>query len=177
MKFSYTILNKRKEWVIFLFDYKSPIPVVAFLSIAPKVASLALVTQIFNNLFPFSLDQWHFILEILTISSMILGNLVVITQTSMKHMFAYFSISQIGYLMIEIIVGDHNGYASIMICLLLYIFTNLGTFAFIILFSLHRGTNNIWDYAGLFIKDPLLILSFATFILIHLSHWYKKGKK
>ncbi len=52
----------------------SPTPVVAFLSVAPKVAALAFVTQIFNILFPFSLDQWHFILEILAISSVILGD-------------------------------------------------------------------------------------------------------
>jgi hypothetical protein len=65
---------------------------------------------------------------------MILGNLVVITQTSMKCMLAYSSISQIGYLMIGIIAGDHNGYASMMIYLLFYIFTNLRTFACIILF-------------------------------------------
>nr|AND48027.1 subunit 2 of NADH-plastoquinone oxidoreductase [Sphagnum australe] len=143
----------------------SPTPVVAFLSVAPKVAGLALVTRIFNILFPFSLDQWHFILEILAISSMILGNSVAITQTSMKRMLAYSSISQIGYLMIGIIAGDHNGYASMMIYLLFYIFTNLGTFACIILFGLRTGTDNIRDYGGLFIKDPLLTLSFALCLL------------
>ncbi|KAH9530519.1 hypothetical protein CY35_20G007900, partial [Sphagnum magellanicum] len=124
---------------------------VAFLSVAPKVAGLALVAQIFNILFPFSLDRWHSILEILAISNMILGNSVVITQTSMKRMLAYSSISQIGYLMIEIIAGDHNGYAR--------------TFACIILFGLHTGTDNIRDYGGLFIKDPLLTVSFALCLL------------
>jgi len=83
----------------------------------------------------------------------------------MKRMLAYSSISQIGYLMIEIIAGDHNGYASMMIYLLFYIFTNLGTFACIILFGLHTGTDNIRDYGGLFIKDPLLTLSFALCLL------------
>jgi NADH:ubiquinone oxidoreductase subunit 2 (subunit N) len=39
---------------------------------------LALVTQIFNILFPFPLDQWHFILKLLIIFSMIVGNLVAI---------------------------------------------------------------------------------------------------
>jgi NADH:ubiquinone oxidoreductase subunit 2 (subunit N) len=90
---------------------------------------------------------------------------MAITQMSMKCMLAYSSISQIGYLMIGIIAGDHNGYASMMIYLLFYIFTNLGTFACIILFNLCIGTNNIRDYGGLFIKDPLLILSFAFCML------------
>jgi NADH:ubiquinone oxidoreductase subunit 2 (subunit N) len=107
----------------------------------------------------------HFIIEILVIYSMILGNLVAIIKTSMKCMLAYSSIRQIGYLMIGIIAGDHNGYASMMIYLLFYIFTNLGTFAYIILFSLCTGTDNIQDYGGLFIKDPLLTLSFVFCML------------
>jgi NADH:ubiquinone oxidoreductase subunit 2 (subunit N) len=76
-------------------------------------------------------------------------------------MLAYSSTSQIGYLMIGIIAGDHNGYASMMIYLLFYIFTNLGTFVWIILCSLHTWTDNIRDYGGLFIEYPLL-----TFFLL-----------
>jgi NADH:ubiquinone oxidoreductase subunit 2 (subunit N) len=67
--------------------------------------------------------------------------------------------------MIGIIVGDHNGYASMIIYLLFYIFTNLGTFACIILFCLRIGTDNIRNYGGLFIKDSLLTLSFVLCLL------------
>jgi NAD(P)H-quinone oxidoreductase subunit 2 len=52
-----------------------------------------------------------------------------------------------------------------IIYLIFYIFTNLGTFACIILFGLRIGTDNIRDYGGLFIKDPLLTLSFALCML------------
>jgi NADH:ubiquinone oxidoreductase subunit 2 (subunit N) len=90
---------------------------------------------------------------------------MAITQMNMKHMLAYSSISQIGYLMIGIIVGDHNKYASVMIYLLFYIFPNLGTFACIIFFFLCIGTDNIQDYGGLFIKDPLLTLYFTLCLL------------
>jgi NADH:ubiquinone oxidoreductase subunit 2 (subunit N) len=70
---------------------------------------------------------------------MILGNSVVITQTSMKHMLAYSSINQIGYLIIKIIARDYNGYASMTIYLLFCTFRNLRTFVCIILFSLCIG--------------------------------------
>jgi len=96
---------------------------------------------------------------------MILGNLVAITQTSMKRMLAYSSISQIGYLMIGIITGEFNGYASMIVYLLFYIFMNLGTFACIILFGLRTGTDNIRDYSGLILKDPLLTFSLAICLL------------
>nr|YP_009757360.1 NADH dehydrogenase subunit B [Capparis spinosa var. herbacea]YP_009757369.1 NADH dehydrogenase subunit B [Capparis spinosa var. herbacea]QIM59176.1 NADH dehydrogenase subunit B [Capparis spinosa var. herbacea]QIM59185.1 NADH dehydrogenase subunit B [Capparis spinosa var. herbacea] len=144
----------------------SPTPVVAFLSVTSKVAASALATRIFDIPFYFSSNEWHLLLEILAILSMILGNLIAITQTSMKRMLAYSSIGQIGYVIIGIIVGDSNGgYASMITYMLFYISMNLGTFACIILFGLRTGTDNIRDYAGLYTKDPFLALSLALCLL------------
>nr|YP_010551484.1 NADH dehydrogenase subunit B [Vietsenia poilanei]YP_010551501.1 NADH dehydrogenase subunit B [Vietsenia poilanei]UTM93819.1 NADH dehydrogenase subunit B [Vietsenia poilanei]UTM93836.1 NADH dehydrogenase subunit B [Vietsenia poilanei] len=144
----------------------SPTPVVAFLSVTSKVAALALATRIFDISFYFSSNEWHLLLEILAILSMILGNLIAITQTSMKRMLAYSSIGQIGYVIIGIIVGDSNGgYASMITYMLFYISMNLGTCACIVLFGLRTGTDNIRDYAGLYTKDPFLALSLALCLL------------
>nr|YP_009439247.1 NADH-plastoquinone oxidoreductase subunit 2 [Homolepis aturensis]YP_009439262.1 NADH-plastoquinone oxidoreductase subunit 2 [Homolepis aturensis]YP_009451310.1 NADH-plastoquinone oxidoreductase subunit 2 [Homolepis isocalycia]YP_009451327.1 NADH-plastoquinone oxidoreductase subunit 2 [Homolepis isocalycia]ARQ27625.1 NADH-plastoquinone oxidoreductase subunit 2 [Homolepis isocalycia]ARQ27642.1 NADH-plastoquinone oxidoreductase subunit 2 [Homolepis isocalycia]ATG82240.1 NADH-plastoquinone oxi len=144
----------------------SPTPVVAFLSVTSKVAASALATRILDIPFYFSSNEWHLLLEILAIFSMILGNLLAITQTSMKRMLAYSSIGQIGYVIIGIIVGDSNdGYASMITYMLFYISMNLGTFACIVLFGLRTGTDNIRDYAGLYTKDPFLALSLALCLL------------
>nr|YP_009570826.1 NADH-plastoquinone oxidoreductase subunit 2 [Limonium tenellum]YP_009570841.1 NADH-plastoquinone oxidoreductase subunit 2 [Limonium tenellum]YP_009722545.1 NADH-plastoquinone oxidoreductase subunit 2 [Limonium aureum]YP_009722561.1 NADH-plastoquinone oxidoreductase subunit 2 [Limonium aureum]YP_010241486.1 NdhB [Limonium bicolor]YP_010241502.1 NdhB [Limonium bicolor]YP_010997477.1 NADH-plastoquinone oxidoreductase subunit 2 [Limonium franchetii]YP_010997493.1 NADH-plastoquinone oxidoreduc len=144
----------------------SPTPVVAFLSVTSKVAASASATRIFDIPFYFSSNEWHLLLEILAILSMIVGNLIAITQTSMKRMLAYSSIGQIGYVIIGIIVGDSNdGYASMITYMLFYISMNLGTFACIVLFGLRTGTDNIRDYAGLYTKDPPLALSLALCLL------------
>nr|UVF31074.1 NADH dehydrogenase subunit B [Genista tridentata subsp. tridentata]UVF31089.1 NADH dehydrogenase subunit B [Genista tridentata subsp. tridentata] len=144
----------------------SPTPVVAFLSVTSKVAASASATRIFDIPFYFSSNEWHLLLEILAIFSMILGNLIAITQTSMKRMLAYSSIGQIGYVIIGIIVGDSNGgYASMITYMLFYISMNLGTFACIVSFGLRTGTDNIRDYAGLYTKDPFLALSLALCLL------------
>nr|QXT45199.1 NADH-plastoquinone oxidoreductase subunit 2 [Zanthoxylum asiaticum] len=144
----------------------SPTPVVAFISVTSKVAASASATRIFDIPFYFSSNEWHLLLEILAILSMILGNLIAITQTSMKRMLAYSSIGQIGYVIIGIIVGDSNGgYASMITYMLFYISMNLGTFACIVLFGLRTGTDNIRDYAGLYTKDPFLALSLALCLL------------
>ncbi|KAF3449790.1 hypothetical protein FNV43_RR05868 [Rhamnella rubrinervis] len=149
-----------------LFDSDSPTPVVAFLSVTSKVAASASATRIFDIPFYFSSNEWHLLLEILAILSMILGNLIAITQTSMKRMLAYSSIGQIGYVIIGIIVGDSNGgYASMITYMLFYIAMNLGTFACIVSFGLRTGTDNIRDYAGLYTKDPFLALSLALCLL------------
>nr|YP_010184161.1 NADH dehydrogenase subunit 2 [Prosartes lanuginosa]YP_010184243.1 NADH dehydrogenase subunit 2 [Streptopus obtusatus]YP_010184257.1 NADH dehydrogenase subunit 2 [Streptopus obtusatus]QJS35227.1 NADH-plastoquinone oxidoreductase subunit 2 [Streptopus ovalis]QJS35242.1 NADH-plastoquinone oxidoreductase subunit 2 [Streptopus ovalis]QVG63007.1 NADH dehydrogenase subunit 2 [Prosartes lanuginosa]QVG63089.1 NADH dehydrogenase subunit 2 [Streptopus obtusatus]QVG63103.1 NADH dehydrogenase subunit len=144
----------------------SPTPVVAFLSVTSKVAASASATRILDIPFYFSSNEWHLLLEILAILSMILGNLIAITQTSMKRMLAYSSIGQIGYVIIGIIVGDSNdGYASMITYMLFYISMNLGTFACIVSFGLRTGTDNIRDYAGLYTKDPFLALSLALCLL------------
>nr|UZA62119.1 NADH-plastoquinone oxidoreductase subunit 2 [Carex littledalei]UZA62136.1 NADH-plastoquinone oxidoreductase subunit 2 [Carex littledalei] len=144
----------------------SPTPVVAFLSVTSKVAASASATRIFDIPFSFLSNEWHLLLEILAILSMILGNLIAITQTSMKRMLAYSSIGQIGYVIIGIIAGDSNdGYASMITYMLFYIAMNLGTFACIVLFGLRTGTDNIRDYAGLYTKDPFLALSSALCLL------------
>ncbi|PIM99570.1 hypothetical protein CDL12_27935 [Handroanthus impetiginosus] len=79
---------------------------------------------------------------------MILGNIIAITQTSMKCMLAYSSIGQIGYVIIGIIVGDSNdGYASMITCMMFYISMNLGTFACIVLFGL-RGLPPLAGFLG-----------------------------
>nr|YP_009117267.1 NADH-plastoquinone oxidoreductase subunit 2 [Premna microphylla]YP_009117282.1 NADH-plastoquinone oxidoreductase subunit 2 [Premna microphylla]AJE28421.1 NADH-plastoquinone oxidoreductase subunit 2 [Premna microphylla]AJE28436.1 NADH-plastoquinone oxidoreductase subunit 2 [Premna microphylla] len=144
----------------------SPTPVVAFLSVTSKVAASASATRIFDIPFYFSSNEWHLFLEILATLSMILGNIIAITQTSMKRMLAYSSIGQIGYVIIGIIVGDSNdGYASMITYMLFYISMNLGTFACIVLFGLRTGTDNIRDYAGLYTKDPFLALSLALCLL------------
>ncbi|XBI20646.1 hypothetical protein VPH35_061895 [Triticum aestivum] len=59
---------------------------VAFLSVTSKVAASASATRILDIPFYFSSNEWHLLLEILAILSMILGNLLAITQTSMKRM-------------------------------------------------------------------------------------------
>ncbi|KAL7583702.1 hypothetical protein Lser_V15G44577 [Lactuca serriola] len=131
-----------------------------------SIPASASATRIFDIPFYFSSNEWHLLLEILAILSMILGNLIAITQTSMKRMLAYSSIGQIGYVIIGIIVGDSNdGYASMITYMLFYISMNLGTFACIVLFGLRTGTENIRDYAGLYTKDPFLALSLALCLL------------
>ncbi len=143
-----------------LFDSDSPTPVVASFSVTSKVAALALSTRLFSIMFFFFSSEWHIVLGILATFSMILGNLIAITQTSMKRMLAYSSISQIGYIMIGILAADtENGYASMITYTLIYILMNLGTFACVTLFSLRTGTDNIRDYVASYRKDPALTFS------------------
>lgn len=155
-----------REWPIKLpFDSNSPTPVVAFLSVVSKSAGLAITMRIVSTIFPYLQEDWKLILEFISILTMVVGNLIAMTQTSMKRMLAYSSISQAGYLMIGIIASENEGYASVLVYILMYIFMNLGAFGCVILFGLRTGTDQIRDYSGLYMKDPWLATCFTIFLL------------
>lgn len=143
----------------------SPTPVVAFLSIGSKVAGFALAVRFFVTVFPTIDAQWHYVFVLLTILSMVLGNVVAIAQTSMKRMLAYSSIGQAGFVMLAMIVNSEAGYASMVFYLLVYLFMNMGAFACVILFALRTGTDQISAYSGLYQKDPLLTLCLSICLL------------
>jgi NAD(P)H-quinone oxidoreductase subunit 2 len=143
----------------------SPTPVVAFLSVGSKAAGFALAIRLLVTAFPLVTEEWKFVFTALAILSMILGNVVALTQSSMKRMLAYSSIAQAGFVMIGAIAGTDAGYSSMVFYLLIYLFMNLGGFACIILFSLRTGTDQISEYAGLYQKDPLLTLGLSISLL------------
>jgi NAD(P)H-quinone oxidoreductase subunit 2 len=143
----------------------SPTPVVAFLSVGSKAAGFAMAIRLLTTAFPLVTEQWHFVFTALTILSLILGNVVALTQTSMKRLLAYSSIAQAGFVMIGLIAGTDAGYASMIFYLLVYLFMNLGGFACVILFTLRTGTDQISEYAGLYQKDPLLTLGLSICLL------------
>jgi NAD(P)H-quinone oxidoreductase subunit 2 len=143
----------------------SPTPVVAFLSVGSKAAGFAMAIRLLTTAFPLVIEQWHFVFTALAVLSLVLGNVVALTQTSMKRLLAYSSIAQAGFVMIGLIAGTDAGYASMIFYLLIYLFMNLGGFICVILFTLRTGTDQISEYAGLYQKDPLLTLTLSICLL------------
>jgi NAD(P)H-quinone oxidoreductase subunit 2 len=143
----------------------APTPVVAFFSVGSKIAILSLAIRIFNVMFIALEDIWQPIWSTLTILTMIFGNLIALTQTNIKRLLAYSSISQVGYFMIAFLCVDDIGYTPIILYLIIYVFMNVGAFACIILIALKTGSDQIRDYNGLYFKDPLLSISLCIFLL------------
>lgn len=143
----------------------APTPVIAFLSVGSKAAGFALAIRLLTTAFPLVADEWRFVFTALAVLSMILGNVVALTQTSMKRMLAYSSIGQAGFIIIGFVAGTQAGYASMIFYLLIYLFMNLCGFTCVILFSLRTGTDQISEYSGLYHKDPLLTLGLSISLL------------
>ena len=143
----------------------SPTPVVAFLSVGSKAAGFILGVRMCTTLFPSLHNEWHLIFTILAILSMVVGNLIAVTQTSLKRMLGYSSVGQAGVMLIGMLTDSSDGYASLVVYLLIYLFMNLGAFACVILFGLRTGSDQIQDYAGLLTRDPFLALCLSLCLL------------
>jgi NADH-quinone oxidoreductase subunit N len=147
----------------------APTSITAYMSSAVKAAAFAGLARVFiNALFP-AAQHWQVLWWILAALSMILGNLVAISQTSLKRMLAYSSISHAGYALIGVVVAAQAkelGLASTLFYVFVYMFTTMGTFSMIILLT-HRGFrgDHIADFTGLGRTHPLAALLYVVFFL------------
>ena len=151
----------------------APTSVTAYMAVASKAASFARSFCVFvEGLGGLSTDWYQFFL-VLSIITMVLGNVVAIVQTNIKRMLAYSSIAH---------AGTHssawsspgnwgsaagsNGLASVMLYLAIYAFMTLGAFA--IVGMLRKGTlegDEIQDFTGLAKREPLAAFLMLVFLV------------
>ncbi len=142
----------------------APTPVTAFLSVASKAAGVAVLVRTFISLLPENANV-NLILAILAALTMTVGNLVALTQNNVKRLLAYSGIAHVGYIMTGFIAYGVFGIQSVLIYTLAYLFTNMGAFAFAIAIYNKTGSDDIRDYAGLSLVNPLLSFVFFIFLI------------
>jgi NADH-quinone oxidoreductase subunit N len=128
----------------------APTSVTAFFAVGPKVAALAVFARLgFGPLAGESL-AWHQVVWLLSAASMILGGFAAISQTNIKRLMAYSSISHVGYALMGLAAGTEEGLRGMLVYLGIYLAMNIGTF--VILMGLGRGAATaeaVSDLAGL----------------------------
>jgi NADH-quinone oxidoreductase subunit N len=157
----------------------APTPVTAFVSVASKAASFALLLRFFIAVFPVTLNVggtdiqsfWVQAMAALSVISMTLGNVVALSQRNIKRLLAYSSIAQAGYTLIGLAAisasNEQNAtaVAAITFYMFMYTFTNLLAFAVVVLFSAATGSETIADLAGLSKRSPWLALTMTVALL------------
>jgi NADH-quinone oxidoreductase subunit N len=143
----------------------APTTVTAYLSTASKAASFALLLRIFLGPLSASRAAWEPLLIGVAILTMTVGNFAAITQSNVKRMLAYSSISHAGYILLGLIAGNDTGIQGVAVYVMVYTFMNLG--AFLVIVALRRQNilgEDVEDLAGLMHKSP----GFAILMLIFL---------
>lgn len=134
-------------------------PTTLFIASAPKVASFAITVRILVQAMPSLQAYWVQMLIVVSILSMLLGNLLAIAQTNLKRMLAYSSIAHIGYTLLGILAGPNSsqGYSAAMFYIVTYVLVAAGAFAIITIMS-RQGVelDLLEDYRGLNARNPWL---------------------
>jgi NADH-quinone oxidoreductase subunit N len=133
----------------------APTAVTVYVGTAPKLAAFALIMRVLaEGLAPLHAD-WQQMLVVLAVLSLALGNVVAIAQTNLKRMFAYSTISHVGFILLGILAGTPEGYAGAMFYAITYTLMALGGFGMILLLA-REGfeADNLDDFRGLNERSP-----------------------
>ncbi|MDD0816793.1 NADH-quinone oxidoreductase subunit NuoN [Curvibacter sp. HBC28] len=141
----------------------APTAVTLMIGGAPKFAAFAIAIRLLvEGLLPLAID-WQQMLVVLSVGSLLVGNLVGVVQTNLKRLLAYSTISQMGFVLLGLIPGvvagttlpAANAYSSAMFYVVTYVLTTLATFGVILLLA-REGfeSEEISDLAGLNQRSP-----------------------
>ncbi len=148
----------------------APTPVAAYVSVASKTASFALLLRLFLSVFSpsqkVSQEQWMYLIAGVAVASLTWGNLAALTQTNVKRLLAYSSISHVGYILLGLVAGNGTALTGISYYLFAYVFMTAGAFAVIIVLR-QKGLigEELDDLNGLYQRSPAAALLLLVFML------------
>lgn len=119
-----------------------------------------------------SLDIWKNLLLVCSLLSLIIGTIVGLAQYRIKRLFAYSTISHVGFLLLALAINSEESIESFIFYLIQYSLTNLNAFFILLAFGyiIHSSAANksnstdiqfISELKGQFRSNPLLGLSLA----------------
>jgi len=144
----------------------APTPITAYVSVASKTASFALLLRLFLVVFSISQATWIYLIAGVAVASLTWGNLAALTQTNVKRLLAYSSISHVGYILLGLVAGNETGLVGIAYYLFAYVFMTAGAFAVIIVLR-QKGLigEDLEDLNGLHQRSPAAALLLLIFML------------
>jgi len=140
----------------------SPTAVTTFIASVPKFAAFALTYRLLVDGLGLLQDDWVNLLIGLAFLSMLIGNIVAISQTNVKRMLAYSTISHVGFILLGFIAGTDKGYEAALFYTLTYVLTAAAGFGLLVLMSKRSSSDdkteiqNLTDLNGLNQRNPWL---------------------
>jgi len=144
----------------------APTPVTAYLAVGSKAASFAFLLRIFLGPLATVREVWEPLLAAVAVATLTVGNLAAITQTNIKRLLAYSSISHAGFILLGVVAGGPTGLKGVAVYVLVYTFMTLG--AFLVVVALRRQNllgEDLEEMSGLMSRSPghaILMLIFLV---------------
>lgn len=156
-------------WTPDVYD-GAPLPITAFMAACVKTAAFAMIMRVMIEGLEPAIAQWHPALWWLAALTMVIGNVVALSQRNLKRLLAYSSIAHAGYLLVAVLAYNVDATAAVVFYLLIYTLATMGAFA--VLGMLSQGGESVVtidDLAGLWRVRPGLALVFAVCLLAFLG--------
>jgi len=136
-------------WIPDVYD-GAPAGVTLFIAAVPKMAAFAMAFRLLQTGLGDLQSDWHQMLAVLAVLSIVLGNVAAIAQTSIKRMLAYSTISHMGFVLLGFLPGTGEGYGAAMYYVIVYSLMSAAAFASVILLS-SKGVEaeHLDDFKGL----------------------------
>jgi NADH-quinone oxidoreductase subunit N len=135
----------------------APTVVTLFIAAAPKIAALGMTIRILTDALPALAHEWQQVLLIMALLSTALGNGLAIIQNNIKRLFAYSTVSHMGYALFGVLAATTTGYAAAMYYVIVYALMSAGALGLVVLLS-RQGVeiNSVNDLRGLNRQNPWL---------------------
>ena len=145
----------------------APVAVTSYLSVISKGAVIFVFVSVLYTVFKPLAEAWYNMLFLLSVVTIIIGNLFAIRQDNFKRFLAFSSIAQVGFILVGITGSSQTGSSSVIYFVLIYVFSNLAAFGVISVVSAMTGKEKISDYKGFYKTNPVLswVLAIALFSL------------
>lgn len=149
----------------------APTSVTAFMAAGAKVAGFAALYRVLSTIYPTMAADLMPIMAVLSALTMVVGNVVAVSQKNIKRLLAYSSIAQAGYILMAFVPFGDPAIQTVAISaglfyLVAYTITSFGSWGVVMLLEKENGTGlDIEDYAGMGKKQPLLALAMTVFML------------
>jgi len=139
----------------------SPTLITAFMTTAGKVASVAAFYRLISIAFISLHTELVATLTVLSVATIIVGNLSAVYQDNLKRMFAYSGVAQSGYLLMAMIVLGPKSAGILLFFVLSYVIATITAFAVLMLIREERGTFFIPAFRGLAKNNPVEAFAMA----------------
>jgi len=139
----------------------APMPVIAFFSVVPKLAGVGILTKftLALNVFGQSTIDWQFILCLVSILSLTVGNFSALWQKNPKRLMAYSSIAQSGFLLVGVAALLPQGVHFMLFYASVYLLMNFLVFNYLLYFeSLGLATISSFSGVGRQLAVPCILV-------------------
>jgi NADH-quinone oxidoreductase subunit N len=152
----------------------APVPSAAFIASGSKVASFVVLGKIVLTGFaPVQgsagwhalVAGWSPVLAALAALSIVIGNLVALSQSNVRRLLAYSAVAHAGYTLIGFVAGDREGFSAALFYTTVYAITLVGAFGVVGAVRRETGGDNLSNFSGLVSRSPLLAGCMAVFML------------